>query len=80
MDQAILIATSQFPGKVLEASLGATRWEKLGEIARDGKVFYHVTVLGDDNSTLTHVWVNAVDGTIIKTEKELPRKARQEEP
>jgi hypothetical protein len=22
----------------------------------------------------THVWVNAVDGSIIKTEKELPRK------
>ena len=80
MDQAILIATSQYPGKVLQSSLGATRWEKLGELAKDGHVFYHVTVLGDDNSTLTHVWVNAIDGTIIKSEKELPRKARQSEP
>lgn len=80
MDQAILIAASQYPGKVLQSSLGATRWEKLGQLAKDGQVFYHVTVLGDDNSTLTHVWVNAIDGTIIKSEKELPRKARREEP
>ena len=27
----------------------------------------------------THVWVNAIDGTIIKTEKELPRKMRSPE-
>ena len=26
------------------------------------------------NAGATHVWVNAIDGTIIKTEKELPRK------
>ena len=80
MDQAILIATSQYPGKVLQSSLGAKNWEKVGELAKDGHVFYHVTVLGDDNSTLTHVWVNAIDGTIIKSEKELPRKTRQSQP
>jgi hypothetical protein len=27
----------------------------------------------------THVWVNAIDGTIIKIEKELPRKMRSPE-
>jgi hypothetical protein len=27
----------------------------------------------------THVWVNAIDGTIMKVEKELPRKMRSPE-
>ncbi|HSE33684.1 MAG TPA: M56 family metallopeptidase [Pyrinomonadaceae bacterium] len=81
MDQAIQIATSQFPGKVLQSSLGAKGWERVGELAPDGVVFYHVTVIGGEevNPTLTHVWVNAVDGTIIKSEKELPRKRRSPE-
>jgi uncharacterized membrane protein YkoI len=81
MDQAIQIATSQFPGKVLQSSLGAKGWEKLGQLAPDGVVFYHVTVIGPEEGTptLTHVWVNAVDGTIIKSEKELPRKVRSPE-
>ena len=28
----------------------------------------------EGNRTITHVMVSAIDGTIVKTEKELPRK------
>jgi TonB family protein len=66
MDRAIQIATSQVPGKVLACSLG-----------RDGdKLFYHVVIIsGDgDKTTATYVWVSAVDGQILKTEKEGQRK------
>jgi TonB family protein len=71
MDRAIQIATSQVPGKVLACSLG-----------RDGdKVFYHVVIIsGDgDKSMATYVWVSAVDGQILKTEKEERRQEREEE-
>jgi len=66
MDRAIQIATSQVPGKVLACSLG-----------RDGdKIFYHVIIVGGDGdkSTTTYVWVSAIDGQVLKTEKEEPRK------
>jgi bla regulator protein blaR1 len=78
MDQAIQIALSLQPGKVLESSLGAERWEAPGQLAKDGYVFYHVTILnGDENNpTINHVLVNALDGTVIRNEKELPRKMR----
>jgi len=69
MDRAIQIATSQVPGKVLACSLG-----------RDGdKIFYHVVIIsGDgDKSTATYVWVSAIDGQILKTEKE-ERREREE--
>jgi len=81
MDQAIQIATSQSPGKVLECSLNGEHWEEPGKLAKDGVVFYHVVILStDENEPATnHVLVNAVDGTIIKTEKELPRKMRSSE-
>ena len=81
MDQAIQIATSQSPGKVLECSLNGEHWEEPGKLAKDGVVFYHVVILStDDNEPATnHVLVNAVDGTIIKTEKELPKKMRSAE-
>jgi TonB family protein len=62
MDRAIQIATSQVPGKVLACSLG-----------RDGdKLFYHVIIIGGDGdkTTATYVWVSAIDGQILKTEKE----------
>ncbi len=62
MDRAIQIAISQVPGKVLACSLG-----------RDGdKLFYHVVIIsGDgDKTTTTYVWVSAIDGQILKTEKE----------
>src|SRR6267142_5459821 len=41
MDQAIQIATSQQPGKVLACSLVGEHWESLGKLAKDGKVLYH---------------------------------------
>jgi TonB family protein len=66
MDRAIQIATSQVPGKVLACSLG-----------REGdKIFYHVIIIGGDGdkSTTTYVWVSAIDGQILKTEKEEQRK------
>ena len=78
MDQAIQIATSQSPGKVLLCSLEATHWEEPGKLAKDGVVFYHVMIGNESAPGATHVWVNAVDGSIIKTEKELPRKTRSE--
>lgn len=78
MDQAIQIATSQNSGKVLECNLTAEHWEEPGKLARDGVVFYHVVIADENNPGATHVWVNAVDGSIIKTEKELPRKRNPE--
>ena len=79
MDQAIQIATSQTPGKVLVCSLEAKGWEEPGKLAKDGVVFYHVMIANEGDVGATHIWVNAVDGTIIKTEKELPRKSKPEE-
>jgi uncharacterized membrane protein YkoI len=80
MDQAIQIATSQQSGKVLSANLDAKGWEEPGKLAKDGIVFYHV-VIADEASegAATHVIVNAIDGTVMKTEKELPRKQRSPE-
>jgi beta-lactamase regulating signal transducer with metallopeptidase domain len=77
MDQAIQIATSQQPGKVLVCSLDAKGWEEPGKLAKDGAVFYHVIIADEVNAGATHIWVNAIDGTIMKTEKELPRKRAQ---
>src|ERR1700752_1711958 len=78
MDQAIQIATSQQPGKVLLCSLDAKGWEEPGKLAKDGMVFYHVMIANEGEVGATHIWVNAIDGSIIKTEKELPRKQRQQ--
>ena len=77
MDQAIQIATSQQPGKVIVCSLEAKGWEEPGKLAKDGIVFYHVMIANEADAGATHIWVNAIDGTIIKTEKELPRKREQ---
>jgi len=81
MEQAIQIATSQQPGKVLECSLNGEHWEAPGKLAKDGQVFYHVVILSDDeaNPVKTHVLVNAIDGTIFKVGKELPRTMRNPE-
>ena len=79
MDQAIQIATSQQPGKVLLCSLDAKGWEEPGKLGKDGVVFYHVIIADEANAGATHVWVNAIDGTVMKTEKELPRKMRSPE-
>ena len=72
MDQAIQIATSQKPGSVLQCSLDAEHWEAPGKLAKDGFVFYRVVLVSNEDieaGAATHVWVNAVDGTIIRTEK-----------
>ncbi|HEU4873182.1 MAG TPA: M56 family metallopeptidase [Pyrinomonadaceae bacterium] len=79
MDQAIQIATSHQPGKVLHCSLDAKGWEEPGKLAKDGVVFYHVIIADEANPGSTHVWINAIDGTLIRTEKELPRKMRSPE-
>jgi uncharacterized membrane protein YkoI len=79
MEQAIQVATSQQPGKVLNASLGAKGWEEPGKLSKDGQVFYHIMIADESNGSTTHVWVNAIDGTILGTDKELPRKKRSPE-
>ena len=80
MDQAIVIATTQQPGKVLMCSLSAKGWEEPGKLGKDGVVFYHVVIADEVKAgESTHVWVNAIDGSVIKTEKELPRKMRSPE-
>ncbi|HEY6046359.1 MAG TPA: TonB family protein, partial [Pyrinomonadaceae bacterium] len=66
MDRAIQIATSKYPGKVLACSLGRDT---------DGPVFYHLVIINTEGEkkTTRYVWISAVDGTILKTEEELPR-------
>lgn len=80
MDQAIQVAISQHPGKVLHANLGARGWEEPGKLGKDGVVFYHVIIANEGSEGSTHVWINAVDGSYMKSEKELPRKQRSENP
>lgn len=83
MDQAIQIATSKAPGKVFECRLVGERWEVEGDVAKPSLVMYHVVIVsGDDSNPATyHVMVNALDGSVVRTEKEEPLKeieARQE--
>ena len=80
MDQAIQVATSHQPGKVLLCSLGAKGWEEPGKLGKDGVVFFHVIIANEGSEGSTHVWINAVDGSFMKSEKELPRKARSAQP
>ena len=63
MDRAIQVATSQYPGKVLACSLGRDA---------DGRVFYHVVIIAGEaeKNAARYVWVSALDGQIMKTEKE----------
>jgi uncharacterized membrane protein YkoI len=72
MDQAIQIATSRQPGKVVACSLVGEHWEAPGKLAKDGMVFYHTVIIsGDDaNPVTTHILINAADGSVIKTETE----------
>ncbi len=81
MDQAIQVATSQSPGKVLECSLVAEHWEAPGKLSKDSRVLYHVVILSGDevNPTTGHVLVDALDGTIVKTSKEERRIGFAEE-
>jgi TonB family protein len=81
MDQAIQIATSKVPGKVLECSLIGEHWVGTGESAKPTQVLYRVMILsGDESNPSRHyVLVNAVDGSILSVEKE-ERKLRSENP
>jgi TonB family protein len=80
MDQAIQIAVSKTSGKVLECSLVGERWEGAGELAKPSLVLYHVVILSGDeaNPTTYHVLVNAMDGTIFRSEKEERRNETTE--
>ena len=80
MDQAIQVASSHQPGKVLLASLGAKGWEEPGKLGKDGVVFFHVIIANEGSEGTTHVWINAIDGSFMKSEKELPRKPRSANP
>jgi uncharacterized membrane protein YkoI len=72
MDQAIQVVTRQHAGKVMDCSLVGQHWEAPGKLAKDSLVFYHVVLVSGDEASpaTTHVWVNAIDGNILKTEKE----------
>jgi TonB family protein len=61
MTQAIQIATSKYPGTVVQSRL-------FGE--REDKVFYQITIAAGDGAkrTIKYVWVSAIDGSILKTE------------
>jgi TonB family protein len=83
MDQAIQIATSKYPGTVMECSLVAERWEAPGVLAKGADVFYHVLVVTPDDPDRgpLHVLVSGTDGRIIRAEKEeLRREAEPESP
>jgi len=80
MDQAIQIAMSSSPGKVLECSLVGERRKEPVDAAKPGGVFYHVVILsGDDSNPVTnHVMVNAVDGSVVRMEKEERKRENPE--
>jgi hypothetical protein len=63
----------------MSATLDARGWEEPGKLAKDGQVFYHVLIADEGSGGATHVWINAVDGSLINSEKELPRKQRSPE-
>jgi TonB family protein len=81
MDQAIQIATSKVPGKVLECRLIGERWEsKPGEPPKPGLVLYRVLIVSGDesNPTMQHVFIDAGDGSVFKVEQELLRSENPE--
>jgi TonB family protein len=82
MDQAIQIATSKTPGKVLECSLVGEHWIGPGELAKPSLVFYRVLILsGDDaNPVNVNVLVNAADGSIFRTTKQEGKREEEESP
>jgi pyruvate/2-oxoglutarate dehydrogenase complex dihydrolipoamide acyltransferase (E2) component len=62
MQQAIQIATNQYPGTVLESRL----------VRESNQACYLLTILSDNGTeaTITRVLMSAIDGSIIKTMKE----------
>src|SRR5262245_17131422 len=81
MDQAIQIATTKVPGKVLECRLIGERWKEPGELAKPSQVLYHVVILTEAEGTPVtyHVLVNAVDGSVVRAEKEERKREGDEE-
>jgi len=57
------LATSRHPGKVVSCSL---------QRQKDGGPSYRVVIVANDggNNVVHHVWVNATDGQIIRSETE----------
>jgi TonB family protein len=74
MEQAIQIATSKSPGKVIECSLVGEHWEKEGELAKPSLVLYHVVILSNESPARTHVLINAVDGSVFRVTKDEKRE------
>ena len=71
MDNAIQIATTKSPGKVIECSLVGEHWEGPAELAKPSLVVYHVVILSEDAAPVrTHVLINAVDGSVVRVSKE----------
>lgn len=62
MQQAIQIATNQYPGTVLESRL----------VQESNQACYFLTILSDNGTetTTTRVLVSAIDGSVLKTMKE----------
>ena len=82
MEQAIQIALSQQPGKVLACSLVGEQWEAPGKLAKDARVLYHTVIISGDEASpvTTHVLINAVDGSVFRSEKEERGKERTRGP
>jgi TonB family protein len=75
MDNAIQIANSKVPGKVIECSLVGEHWEGPGELARPSLVLYHVVMISQDATPVrSHVLINAVDGSVVKVSNEEKRE------
>jgi bla regulator protein blaR1 len=74
MEQAIQIATSKSPGKVIECSLVGEHWEKEGELAKPSLVLYHVIILSNESPARTHVMINAIDGSVFRVTKDEKRE------
>jgi TonB family protein len=75
MEQAIQIATSKSPGKVIECSLVGEHWEGADESAKPSLAIYHVVILSSESSPVrTHVLINAIDGTVVRVSKEEKRE------
>jgi hypothetical protein len=75
MDQAIQIATSQQPGKVLFA-VSSEGLGKPGKLAKMDRVLSRHD--RERRRARSHdIWVNAIDGTIIKTRKNSHAKREQ---
>jgi TonB family protein len=72
MDQAIQIALSQQGGKVMQCTLFGEHWESPGKLSKDGQVMYRVSIFSGDeaNPLTTEVIINAIDGTVIRTNRE----------